>query len=417
MKTIGIIAEFNPFHNGHKYLIDHCKRALSADRVVIVMSGDYVQRGAPAITDKFTRTRMALNCGADLVLELPIYYSLGSAEYFAEGAISILDKLGCIDYLCFGSESPDPERLQELADILSLEPALFKKTLEKCLKDGDSFPLARKKALDAVLISTGRDASSEDTTDVLTAPNNILAIEYLRSLKRRKSSIKPYIIQRIGQPYHSDTTAEIPSASSLRALLLSNGGYDSKSHAPEILKGMVPLEAAASLVTAPGNLLNVNDFSDLLYYKLVMEKDRGYTRYLDVNRDISNRLVKSMSLCDGFSSFCELMKTRNLVYTRVSRCLMHIMLDITEENMSAYKKDGFTAYARVLGMKKDSSDLPGAIHDKGSIPLIDRLKDAGKLLSPLQLQLLEETLKASEVYSLVSNAGISGEYSLKQIIL
>ena len=416
MKTIGIIAEFNPFHNGHKYLIDHCKRALEADRVVVVMSGDYVQRGAPAITDKFTRTRMALNCGADLVLELPIYYSLGSAEYFAEGAISILDSLGCIDYLCFGSESPNPARLEYLADILNSEPALFKKTLEKCLKDGDSFPLARKNALDAVLVHNGKESSSEDITGVLTAPNNILAIEYLRCLKRRNSTIKPFIIQRIGQPYHSDTTSEIPSASALRALLLSNG-LNTRNNAPNVLKGMVPLEAAACFVTAPGNLMHANDFSDLLYYKLLMEKDTGYSRYLDVNKDISNRLVKSMAECNGFTSFCELMKTKNLVYTRVSRCLMHILLNITEENMSAYKKDGFTAYARVLGMKRDSSDLLAAIHDRGSIPVIDRLKDAKKLLNPLQLQLLEETLKASEVYSLVSNAGITGEYSLKQIIL
>ena len=271
MKTIGIIAEFNPFHNGHKYLIDHCKRALDADRVVIVMSGDYVQRGAPAITDKFTRTRMALNCGADLVLELPIYYSLGSAEYFAEGAVSILDSLGYVDYLCFGSESPNPKRLEYLADILNSEPALFKKTLEKRLKDGDSFPLARKKALDAVLVHNGEESSSDDITDILTTPNNILAIEYLRSLKRRKSPIKPFIIERIGQPYHSDTTSEIPSASGLRALLLSNN-TDSKSMASSILKGMVPYEAAACFATAPGNLMHVNDFSDLIYYKLVMEK-------------------------------------------------------------------------------------------------------------------------------------------------
>ena len=416
MKTIGIIAEFNPFHNGHKYLIDHCKRTLEADRVVIVMSGDYVQRGAPAIIDKFTRTRMALNCGADLVLELPIYYSLGSAEYFAEGAVSIIDQLGCVDYLCFGSESPDPDKLGELADILNSEPALFKHTLEKCLKDGDSFPLARKKALDAILNAEGRESSPDNITEVLTSPNNILAIEYLRCLKRRKSSIKPFIIQRIGQPYHSDTTAEIPSASGLRALLLSNR-LDPRSYAPGVLKGMVPLEAAACFVTAPGNLMHVNDFSDLLYYKLLLEKDSGYSRYLDVNKDISNRIANGMAQCDGFSSFCELMKTRNLVYTRVSRCLMHILLNITEENMAEYKKDGFTAYARVLGMKRDSSDLLAAIHDNGTIPVIDRLKDAKKLLNPLQLRLLNETLKASEVYSLVSNAGITGEYSLKQIIL
>ena len=123
MKTIGIIAEYNPFHNGHLHLIESCKKALEADFVVVVMSGDFVQRGTPSFIDKFTRTKMALECGADIVFELPVYYSTGSAEFFAQGAVSLLDKLGCVDYLCFGSESADISLLSEVADILVKEPS------------------------------------------------------------------------------------------------------------------------------------------------------------------------------------------------------------------------------------------------------------------------------------------------------
>ena len=147
MNTIGIIAEFNPFHNGHLHLIETCKKALSADRCIVIMSGDSVQRGAPAVVDKFTRTKMALNCGADVVIELPVYYALASAEFFARGAVSILDKLGCVDYLCFGSECGDLDLLTDAARILNDEPDSFRDVLGKELKMGQSFASAREKAL------------------------------------------------------------------------------------------------------------------------------------------------------------------------------------------------------------------------------------------------------------------------------
>ena len=147
MNTIGIIAEFNPFHNGHLHLIQKCKKLLNADRCIVVMSGDFTQRGAPSIVDKFTRTKMALSCGADVVLELPIYYALGSAEYFAKGAVSILNSLGCADYLCFGSECADVSHLTEIAKILNSEPDLYRTILEKEQKNGSSFAAARQKAL------------------------------------------------------------------------------------------------------------------------------------------------------------------------------------------------------------------------------------------------------------------------------
>ena len=417
MKTIGIIAEFNPFHNGHKYLIDKCKKDLRADRVIIVMSGDYVQRGAPAIIDKFTRTKSALSAGTDLVIELPIYYSLGSAEFFAKGAVSVLSGLSCVDYLCFGSEFPDVNKLFEISDIISQEPKLYKDVLSTSLKEGNSFPAARAKALNAQLNETSKRHSQTEYAELLSSPNTILGIEYLRALKEKNEFIEPYIIQRVGRPFHSEELGSIPSAAGIRARLLSGHGDRVKLNAPFILNGVMPLQSIEAISDYKGRFMQSNDFSSLLHYKLMLEKDKGYTRYLDVNRDISNRIVGNLDYMDGFTSFCNHLKTKNLVYTRISRCLMHILLNITEENMKAYRDDDYTSYARVLGLKASSSDLLRIINDKGSIPVINRLKDADKVLTPLQKQLFDETIISSQIYNYLSGNGVTSEYNLKQLVI
>ena len=417
MKTIGIIAEFNPFHNGHKYLIDKCKKDLHADRVVVVMSGDYVQRGAPAIIDKFTRAKCAISLGADLVIELPVYYSLGSAEYFAKGAISILSGLGCIDYLCFGSEFPDVNKLYEISDIISKEPPVYKDVLSTCLKDGLSFPAARAKALNEQLKSTSKGYDQAEYEELLSSPNTILGIEYLRALNTKNRFITPYAVQRVGRPFHSEELGSIPSAAGIRARLLSGLSDRVKLNAPFILDGVMPRTSIESISSYEGRFMQSNDYSAFLEYKLILEKTEGYTKYLDVTRDISNRIIANLEHIDGYSSFCNLLKTKNLVYTRISRCLMHILLNITEENMKQYKDDDFTAYARVLALKSTSSDLLKVISENGSIPVLNRLKDADKMLSPLQKQLFDETLIASQIYNALSCNGISSEYSLKQIVL
>lgn len=417
MKTIGIIAEFNPFHNGHKYLIDKCKKDLHADRVVVVMSGDYVQRGAPAIIDKFTRAKCAIDLGADLVIELPIYYSLGSAEYFAQGAISILSGLGCVDHLCFGSEFPDVNKLYEISDIISKEPAVYKEVLSSSLKEGLSFPAARAKALNEQLKNSSKGYDQAEYEELLSSPNTILGIEYLRALNKKNRFIEPYTIQRVGRPFHSEELGSIPSAAGIRARLLSGLSDRVKLNAPFILDGIMPRTSIESISGYEGRFMQSNDYSALLEYKLILEKNEGYTKYLDVTRDISNRIIANLEHIDGYSSFCNLLKTRNLVHTRISRCLMHILLNITEENMKQYKEDDFTSYARVLALRSSSSDLLKVISENGSIPVLNRLKDADKLLSPLQKRLFDETLIASQIYNTLSCNGITSEYSLKQIVL
>ncbi len=417
MKTIGIIAEFNPFHNGHAYLIEKCKKDLGADRVIVVMSGDFVQRGAPAIMDKFARTKMAIRCGADVVIELPVYYSLGSAEYFAMGAVSILNRLGCVDHLGFGSEDPDIDKLERIADILCNEPKEFSEILSGALKEGLAYPAALEKAFNSFLAPSDSQDDPSPYHDIFSSPNSILAIEYLKSLKKTDSRIMPYTIKRIGQNYHSLDTFGTPSASGIRARLLSASNLYIKSSASALLTGAMPQAALEELEHYTGMFLNSNDFSTLVCYRLVSEKNAGFTKYLDITKDLSNKIVKNLDYYESFSGFCSMLKSKDILHSRISRCLMHILLGITSENMAQYKADGYTSYCRILGFRESAKDLLGKMNENSTIPVITRLKDADRLLNPLQMRLFEETLVSGSIYNTISRSAAMSEYRMKPIIL
>ena len=213
MKIAAVIAEYNPFHNGHAYQLHEIRRQTGADFILVMMSGDFVQRGAPACIDKYARCRMALNAGADMVCELPIYGALGSAEIFAESAVSLLNHLGCIDYLCFGAETIAPSLFDAIIPILSDEPEEYKSLLQTGLKNGMNFPAARSQALCSLL-------GDARCCGILNQPNNILAIEYMKALYKSKSRIRPFPIKRSGAGYHStDITAGFSSATAIRRQL------------------------------------------------------------------------------------------------------------------------------------------------------------------------------------------------------
>ena len=220
MKTVGIIAEFNPFHCGHEYIINEAKRATGADRCVIAMSGDFVQRGTPAVCGKSLRARMALLCGADAVFELPVPYATASAEIFAEAGVKLFNSLGNVDCIAFGSECPDISVLTDIARILNSESDLFKSVLQEKLKDGFSFPAARDAAFEA-------ETGDPGLTAVLRSPNNILAIEYCRAALRLAPAgsdmpaIEPAAVRRVGSGYHDNTIVAHmqSSATALRAAL------------------------------------------------------------------------------------------------------------------------------------------------------------------------------------------------------
>lgn len=404
MKVVGLIAEYNPFHNGHLYHIQKAKELTGADYVLVVMSGNYVQRGAPAFLPKHIRAEMALRAGASAVIELPVCFSLGSAEYFAAGAVSILDKLGCVDALCFGSECADKELLKKIAHAAADETEEYKACLRKALKKGVSFPLARQTALK----KSFPDAA---LTSVLEQPNNILGIEYIKALSLIKSKMEFYTVQRVGAGYHDRNLAEtFSSASAIRNLFpcgetsyppaeQTPAGSFSFSDALLRLGKQVPPFCLSILNDNYQKRFPVctNDFSLLLKYKLLMETSASLTSYMDVTEDLANRIRKHTDEFQTFSQFCQQIKTKDMTYARISRCLFHVLLNMTARDMLAYKREGFCQYARILGFRKDCRTLLSSMKKNTRIPLVTKLTQTADL-SDTGRQMLLQDISASNLY-------------------
>lgn len=425
MKTIGIIAEYNPFHNGHAYQIQKIRELTGADYIVIAMSGDFVQRGAPAIMDKYARTRMALSCGADLVIELPVLWATASAESFAMAGVTLFDKMGCVDGLCFGAESDNLPLLSRIADILAEEPESYRNALASYLKCGLNFPSARAKAL--VDCCTLNDMEESGFSEILNSPNNILAIEYLKALRRRNSKITPVLVKREGAGYHETQISGSgirASATAIRETLLAAEYHNTKTNRDSqfvkmsnALEGQLtvhalPNETFSSLEHAvPTAALNIlseycsasplltqDDFSTLLSYRILLESSQGLSHFCDSNMDISNRILKNRNQFLSFSQFCELNKSRDITYTRMSRILLHILLGLTNEDSLFGKKLDYIPYLRLLGFCKASSPLLSDSKRCASVPMISKLSDAGDLLGEDAMQLLRQDIFAAELY-------------------
>lgn len=396
MKIVGIIAEYNPFHNGHEYHINQALEITGADAAIVVMSGDFVQRGTPAIMPKHLRAQMALNSGASVVIELPVPYATGSAEYFAYGAISLMEQLGCVDALCFGSECADLSTLSTLAKLFVDEPADFKNLLSNYLKQGYSFPLSRQYAVRDYL-------QSEHMTEIISQPNNILGIEYLKALYRLDSSIEPYTIQRISSHYHDQELQEtFSSASAIRRSIQENALNELDTQLSS--KNLSILKEAYHKQFP----IYANDFSLLLKYKLMQESKETLLSYADVSEEIANRIYNSLDQFHSFEQFCELLKTKELTYARISRALLHILLGIKNEASVPVK------YARILGFRKTDSNVLTVMSKQSSIPLIT------KLTAYTELEELQIDIKSSDLYHSVLTdkfkTSFQSEY-VKQLIL
>ena len=407
MKIVGLITEYNPFHNGHLYHMQKAKEITGADSVIAVMSGNYVQRGAPAIMPKHLRAEVALEAGIPLVLELPVCYASGSAEYFADGAISLFEKLGCIDSICFGSECGDYYLLEKVAHVTADEPEAYKQTLQDALKQGLSFPLARQAALKAYFQDPSLD-------DILEQPNNILGIEYIKALYLRKSPIGAYTIRRKISGYHDkELSPGYSSASAIRRLLAFAGNsvhlaseemYDEPGLSEVLtrLEGQVPPSCIRSLeethrVRYP---VYANDLSLLFRYRLLTETRESLAGYLDMTEELANRMINHANDFITFDQFCDLLKTRDMTYSRISRCLLHILLNIRTEDMTLYKEEGGCQYARVLGFSKDGAKLLTRIKRTSSVPLLTKLTQT-EGLSKTGLRMLRQDIFAADLYESV----------------
>lgn len=395
MKTIGIIAEYNPFHNGHKYQIEKAKELTGADYVIIAMSGDFVQRGAPALIDKYTRAKMALSCGADLVLELPALWACSSAEFFGAAGIALLDKLGIVDMVCFGCETPNLSAFHQLADFFIEEPENYRRALSTYLKEGKNFPTAR-----ALAVSDSLPDASPEVTDILRSPNNILALEYCKALRKRESSMEVLPIQRVGKNYHdTETDSAFSSATGIRKLLQQKADLNNDITS---LKGQMP-DVALEILEEALNcrpLLFEDDFSSLLGFQLL--KEDSFSQYADVSSDLSNRIRNTRYSFSSVSSYLDCLYTKEVTFGRLSRMLFHILLGHKEKDYDIYRNLDYVPYARVLGCSESAAPIWRKLKDKSQIPLITNLPQAPQLLDAPAMALLEKDIYASRLYRLAA---------------
>ncbi len=389
MKVVGIIAEYNPFHKGHAYQIEELRKKTGADYVIIAMSGNFLQRGTPALCDKYTRARMALSCGADLVLEIPTLWATGSAEYFANGGVALLANTGVVTHLGFGAESKNMEELQQVSSILKEEPATYRNVLANSIRTGNPFPVARKNAL----VTSIPSLSAEKLSEILDSPNNILALEYLKALPK---NIDPVLIPRKGAGYHNtDITEKLPSASAIRGALLAETGADM-----DLIKASMP-EAAFGYLEAfleNYNCIETNDFSSMLGYRLLSLADSDLSHYADCSQDLSNKIRNHLPDYSTMEDFIQILKSKDITYTRISRCLLHILLEITQSNYYTVKALGYTPYLRVLGFREKSSALLSSIKKNAKVPIITKVADAKEMLGYENSKMLDNDIFASTLY-------------------
>ncbi len=401
MKTTGIIAEYNPFHKGHTYHLQKAKYLTSADYTIIVMSGPFTQRGLPAQTDKYTRTRMALENGADLVLELPVPYATGSAEAFAQGAISLFEELGCTDALFFGSESGDLNALTSYARLFEEEPEDYKNLLKYYLKQGFPFPSARSKAseeylhyTDHVCVCSRDDADCRQESELLEHPNNILGIEYCRALLSRSSKIRPVTLRRASSGYHDTSmNGEFASASAIRKAIAQEDL--SESVEAQLPKASFQILKDAFKTCPP---LTMDAFSAALLYRLLTLSRQELASFQDVSPDLAARMENNRFRFTCCSAFADLLKTKELTHSRITRALCHILLDLHQTDLDSLKANHWPVYLRTLGFRKSAAPLLNAIKQKSASPLLVKAADAQSVLTPVQYALFEKDVLAAHIY-------------------
>lgn len=401
MNVTAIISEYNPLHKGHLYHIETAKKETNADFMIAIMSGNFVQRGAPAIMDKYARAQAALKSGIDLVLELPVMYATASAEYFALGGVALASTLGIVSYLSFGSEYGQADKFMEAANLLLNEPEEMKIPLKEALKEGLSYPAARAYAV---------KVSHPELAPILEEPNNILGVEYCKAILKLKSDIIPHTIKRRGQDYHSEITdTGFASATGIRKLLTS----DSSLNRDTLKNQLAPAVFELSDEFLGRQPFTEDDLSMLLQYKLITENRAHLTQYFGVTRELSNRIYKHLNEFESFSSFAELLKTKNTTRTAINRALLHILLDVKASDVQAITKRGCVDYIRVLGFRKEAAPLLKTFSDIPEIPLITNLSDAPVLC--------ETDIRADLIYQMCTSQKYQtpfiNEYQRKMLVL
>ena len=387
--VLGIIAEYNPFHNGHLYHLLKSKEKANADCTVAIIGGNFTQRGESSLIDKWTKAEMAIANGVDLVIELPTLYSISSAENFADGAIKILNSLKIVDTLSFGAETEDLNKLNIIANILYNEPKEFKLILEGKLSKGISFPRAREEALIQYL-----NDSSYST--ILSSPNNILGIEYLKALKKHRSKIQPISIKRKDAGHLTlDYNGEVTSATAIRNLIKNN---DTKR-----AKNFLTPASYTILMDEIKNGHFVQDislFENIIIYNLRNMTLTEISNLPDVSEGLENLIKKAANSCNTIDEFINIVSSKRYTETRIRRILLYSLLKITKKDMNLSKK--ITPYVRVLGFNEKGKKLVSQISKANpKVSIITSVKKFIDSNPNKNLQtLLDKDIFSTNVYTL-----------------
>ena len=406
MKAVGLVTEYNPFHNGHLYHLNKAMELTGADISVAVMSGDFVQRGELAVLDKYTRASMALNSGVNLVVELPVNYAVSSAESFAAGALKVLDYIKA-DSIAFGSESGNIERLSKLAHILCDNEDTLYKEISKYTANGISYAAARQKVVEKL--------TDKDTASMLTSSNNILAVEYLKAIIKNNYAIKPYTIKRQGDDYNdTDIRSDYASATALRGNLKADN-----------ISKYIPVKAGL-ILSSNTNYIYPDDITEVLFTRLLdilfasnYDKNvfiENVMQYPDVNKEIAGRLYKSAmdmitrtvpqrseskdNWAFSFGSLCEHIKTKEVPLSRIKRALVRITLGLDKKHMEKYANE---PYIRVLGFDKKGQEYLSYIRKTVEVPLITKTADYKEMLL--------DDIHAANIYNMI----VAGKYGVKEL--
>ncbi|MFS0727796.1 nucleotidyltransferase [Paenibacillus sp. 1P07SE] len=391
MRTVGLIVEYNPFHNGHLYHMQQSVKQTGAEAVVAVMSGHFLQRGEPALLDKWARTEMALAGGCDLVIELPIAYAAQPAEWFAYGAVSLLEATGVVDALCFGSESGDLERLARSARLLADEPPRFKELLHAVLGQGSSYPAAYAAAADAYLREQG---TPETALPDLASPNNSLGLHYLMALERISSPIRPYTVLRQKAGYHQEdiTDSRIASATAIRQLLASGGAL--RDIAPYVpASTLTILEREWHAGRAP---VSWESFVPQLLHLLASSSAERLSSLHGMSEGLQYRLLRALPQLQAadFEQLLALVKTRRYTRTKLQRVLLAVLLGHSRDELKPARLGTGIQYIRVLGFTGTGQKLLARMRKQARLPV---LLSAAR--PPADLPYLELDVRASAVYA------------------
>lgn len=408
MSVTALIVEYNPFHNGHQYHLNQSKKITKNDELIVIMSGNFTQRGDAALLDKWARTKQALSCGADLVLELPFVYNIRSAEYFAYYSVLSLNKSNIVDSIVFGSEAGDIKILTAAAKALVNESPKFKRELQNHLKNGVNYPTARRRALLACYqnYSELQNYDKNSISRILKAPNNILGIEYLKSLFRLDSSIKAHTIKRMGTDYHSqEVNKNYASASLIRNLINSRP----QSEALPAVRKLMPLNSWKILKEEieKGRFVKKdsrNKIMNKLIDQLRRTKAADLRKFKGVKNGLENRILEKAAASFKAELFLNSIKSKNLTESRIKRKLLQIYFDLNAEKIDRVEENA-PHYLRVLGIKKGKEYLLSRLQQKSEVEVI--INPAAKLSQieaeqkdPLRLSLSYDLL-ASDLYALL----------------